>query len=103
MEEKKPTNNEGKQTIDDAKSSTEGKITTDEVVKTAEEIKKLRDETKTAVKKLINEYSTKTNATFQDIREFYGELGREVEDVFFDFRIQAVVNELDKRYALKNE
>lgn len=102
--EKKDSDTKGtEQPIEDAKSTAEGTITTEEMVGKIEEHTKLRNELKETVKKLVNEYATTTNATFQDIRELYTSMAREVEDVFFDHRIQLIIGELDNRYQPKNE
>lgn len=56
------------------------------------------NELRELIKKEVREYVSTKPLSFRQVRELYLDLGRELEDVFFDQRIMMLVEELDKRY-----
>lgn len=87
-----------KQPINDTEQSVEGTINEAEVESQAKENDKWYFELRNKIKTEVMEFVSTKPLSFRQVRELYLDLGRELEDVFFDQRIQMLVEELDKRY-----
>lgn len=79
-------------------STTKGKVTEQEVNKETEEVMEWYNELRGKIKEQVKEFVSEKPLSFRQVRELYLDLGRELEDVFFDQRIMLLVEELDKRY-----
>lgn len=85
--------------MEESKSTTEGKITEEEITNETQEVMEWYNELRSKIKKQVQDFVSEKPLSFRQVRELYLDLGRELEDVFFDQRIMMLVEELDKRYV----